>query len=239
MHGRLGAPYILHTLGPHVCNRALGPQEKDRRQLSECYRNTLRTAFTIIEASRDSGQPINNCQAINNIEVANTPEARPRFRLVPTDSVAARSDTSGTATPHSQPQRSSPENSPDKNARTVSRREDSHDPFASLGRVLVNDVSKLREQVAKESNSMNISASGENASIAFPSVSTGMFGYDPQKAAFRALETICDVLVEQQRGNQLKTVFLVVESPEQEQIYLDMLTAPAPGGFAEVFERVA
>jgi len=70
-------------------------------------------------------------------------------------------------------------------------------------------------------NSLNLAVENGVQTIAFPNISTGVYGYPKAKAAEIAVRTVTEFLRE---NNQLKQVYFVCFDEENLQIYQQLLT---------------
>ena len=69
-------------------------------------------------------------------------------------------------------------------------------------------------------NSLSLAVANRCASIAFPAVSCGVYGYPVEKACRIAVDTTCDFLDEH---DAVDKVLFVLFSPGHEKVYLDYL----------------
>jgi O-acetyl-ADP-ribose deacetylase len=69
-------------------------------------------------------------------------------------------------------------------------------------------------------NSLKLAVENKCASIAFPAISCGVYGYPIEKACKIAVDTTCDFL---ETHNGIEKVLFVPFSPNDEKVYLDCL----------------
>jgi len=73
-------------------------------------------------------------------------------------------------------------------------------------------------------NSLKLAAEHKLSTIAFPAISTGVYGYPKEKAALAAIDTILTFL---ENDPQLNKVYLVAFDSKTEQLYKETLSAAA------------
>ncbi|KAI8336016.1 hypothetical protein BD560DRAFT_413861 [Blakeslea trispora] len=85
-------------------------------------------------------------------------------------------------------------------------------------------------------NSLRLMDENQLQTVAFPCISTGVYGYDKQRAANVALKTVLDYF-ENQPNTKVQAVVFALFNSEDKKIYKELLPKYFPGASTEEFSH--
>ncbi|OBZ85500.1 O-acetyl-ADP-ribose deacetylase MACROD2 [Choanephora cucurbitarum] len=86
-------------------------------------------------------------------------------------------------------------------------------------------------------NSLRLMDANNLHSVAFPCISTGVYGYDKERAAHVALRTVLDYFEENKSDTKVQTVVFALFNSEDKKIYRELLPKYFPGASTEEFSK--
>uniref|UniRef100_A0AC35GJG4 Macro domain-containing protein n=1 Tax=Panagrolaimus sp. PS1159 TaxID=55785 RepID=A0AC35GJG4_9BILA len=95
----------------------------------------------------------------------------------------------------------------------------------TVGPIVYEEVTeKLEEDLYNcYKNSLIVAAENDMRSIAFPSISTGIYGYPKDKAAITATKAVKEFLQDEEQSKKIDEVIFCVFGKEDEEIYSELL----------------